>query len=233
MGRGGPGWEDRAENVPAAIGAYDTAWLHLPGVVPIPPLPLGSEPTRDPAPALITRPPRAATLPPAHPSPAAPRVPRPAWIALRSRGPSPSSPSHDAPSPAACRIAPRTASHAGLPGAGNSLPREPAGNREAETKAVKYPCSAQAAPSPADPLTRSLGDYPGPLHRGAAVRAVPLTGVCGATGERAQRGSSSGSGTGRGGGRPPGTGALSVPFSRFGPEESLCPCPRRGESPEL
>lgn len=116
MGRGGPGWEDRAENVPAAIGAYDTAWLHLPGVVPIPTLPLGSEPTRDPAPALITRPPRAATLPPAHPSPAAPRVPRPAWIALRSRGPSPSSPSHDAPSPAACRIAPRTASHAGLPG---------------------------------------------------------------------------------------------------------------------
>lgn len=208
--------------------------LHLPGVVPIPTLPLGSEPTRDPAPALITRPPRAATLPPAHPSPlpspAAPRVPRPAWIALRSRGPSPPSPSHDTPSPAACGIAPRTASHAGLPGAGNSLPREPAGNREAETKAVKYPCSAQAAPSPADPLTRSLGDYPGPLHRGAAVRAVPLTGVCGATGERAQRGSSSGSGTGRGGGRPPGTGALSVPFSRFGAGGKFVPVsPPRGE----
>lgn len=118
----------------------------------------------------------------------------------------------------------------GTPGAGNSLPREPAGNREAETKAVKYPCSAQAAPSPADPLTRSLGDYPGPLHRGAAVRAVPLTGVCGATGERAQRGSSSGSGTGRGGGRPPGTGALSVPFSRFGAGGKFAPVsPPRGE----
>lgn len=29
MGRGGPGSEDRAENVPAAMGAYDTASASL------------------------------------------------------------------------------------------------------------------------------------------------------------------------------------------------------------
>lgn len=47
----------------------------------------------------------------------------------------------------------------GAVGAGGSLPT---GDREAETKAVRYHRTAKAAPSPAEPLTRSLGDYPHP-----------------------------------------------------------------------
>lgn len=77
--------------------------LRLPGVVPIPLLPLESEPTRDPAPPLITRPPRAATPPFPAAFPGSPTSPRPAWIALCSRGSSPPSPPHNAPKPRCLR----------------------------------------------------------------------------------------------------------------------------------
>lgn len=110
---------------------------------------------------------------------------RPAWVALPSPGPNLLSSARQTP-PAppppplsrssldpASHTGPREERGAGKPvGAGRSLLT---GDRERETKAVRYQCGAKAAPSPAEPLTRSLEDYPRPEQpraggwRGAAA----------------------------------------------------------------
>lgn len=97
---------------------------------------------------------------------------RPAWVVLSSQGPNPLFPARQtppAPPPPASSglpVAPGFCLPRGSPwgdggavGAGGSLPT---GDRETETKTAKYHCTAKAAPSPAEPLTRSLGDYPRP-----------------------------------------------------------------------
>lgn len=140
-----------------------------------------------------TRAPGAPLLPPARPClPSSPtgdptRAARPAWVSLHSRPPNPlPSPTNPSSSAAFCLLrspdlpwillptrVPVGSEVGGAVGAGGSLPN---GDRRAETKAAKYQCPAKAAPSPLEPLTRSLGDYPHPEQPrgGGSGRPVPL-----------------------------------------------------------
>lgn len=175
--RGGPGVGDGAGSGAVVIGASDASWASLTGCRPDSTRER-PEATRDPAAPLFPPAPRPGLHPaPARPSPqpAAPRarhVPRGSGCPPRDQIPFPLPDKPLQPLrlllPPVSRPPLDPASHAcprgergggGAVGAGGSLPT---GDREAETKAVRYHRTAKAAPSPAEPLTRSLGDYPHP-----------------------------------------------------------------------